>query len=382
MSDARSVRHLIKGLGPGGAERLVLHQVRAERGTITHHVAYLVAEKSHLVGDLEALDARVTRLAGGGGRWALGLRRLLRDEPTDLVHCHSPMLAAATRLLVRTLPRGQRPVVVSTEHNRWPRHHRLTRTANRLTIRLDAATIAVSADVAATIRGARPDQVRTIEHGIDLDLVRARAARADVRAELGANDDDVVVMCVANLRREKALDQLVEAARRACADAPTLRFALVGQGPLAADVDRWIAEAGLGDRFTALGYRTDVARLLSGADLFTLSSRHEGLPVAIMEALALGLPIVATAAGGVPDAVDDAGLIVSVDDPEALASAYVRLAAAPDERRELGRRAMVRGERFSVTRAIEEIAAVYDAATNASAGGSASGTSAGPRSAS
>lgn len=361
-----TVRHLVKGLGPGGAERLLVTQIIAEAGPFEHEVAYLVPAKDHLVAELTAASVEVRCLDGGSGvGWVRRLRRLLRDHPTDLVHVHSPAVAAVTRVVVRTLRRSQRPAVVGTEHNRWPRHHRLTRLANRLTIRLESATIAVSDDVASTIRGARPGQVRTIVHGIDLDAVRATADRAGARAEIGAGDDDVLVVCVANLRREKALDELVAAARRAIADQSSLRFALVGQGPLADDVDRWISEAGVGERFVALGYRTDATRVLSGADVFTLSSHHEGLPVAVMEALALGVPVVATAAGGIPDAVADAGIVTPVAEPERLADAYATIAGDADKRAELAALAERRADAFSVRRAIEEIRAVYETATRA-----------------
>jgi glycosyltransferase involved in cell wall biosynthesis len=122
----------------------------------------------------------------------------------------------------------------------------------------------------------------------------------------------------------------------------------------------------------ALGYRDDVPRVLSGADVFTLSSRHEGLPVAIMEALALGLPVAATAAGGVPGALGPAGLVSPVDDPAALAANHVALAREPARREELGAAARARAERFSIRRAVTEIDAVYAAATAASAGTRAS----------
>lgn len=365
MTSPRSVRHLVKGLGPGGAERLLVTQITADRSGSRHEVAYLVPEKQHLVPELAAHGVDAVCLDDTVGRfgWVRRLRRLLHDDPTDLVHVHSPAVAAVTRVLVRTLPSSSRPTVVGTEHNRWPRHHRLTRLANRLTIRLEAATIAVSDDVASTIVGARPGQVRTIEHGIDLDAARAKADRAAARAELGAADDDLVIVCVANLRREKALDDLVEAARLALADEPRLRFVSVGQGPLAAELDGWIVAAGIGDRFHALGYRTDAPTVVSGADVFTLSSHHEGLPVAVMEALAVGVPVVATAAGGVPAAVADAGVITPVADPRALADAYVAIARDDDRRRELAARAIERAEHFSVVRAIAEIGEVYDLAT-------------------
>ncbi len=358
------IRHLLKGLGPGGAERLVVAQATTS-GPTTHDVVYLIPEKQHLVPLLEAagitsrcLDATSAARPG----WIRRLRRLLVDDPVDVLHVHSPALAAVARLLVRTLAAPVRPAVVSTEHNRWPRHHRLTRLANRLTISLQAGTIAVSDDVKASIAGIDADRVAVVVHGIDVAAVRATADRAGVRRELGLADDDVVIVCVANLRREKALDVLVAAAREALDAVPHLHYLLVGQGPLAAEVDRWIAEAGIGERFRALGYRADATRVISAADALTLSSAHEGLPVAVMEALALGVPIVATAAGGVPDAVGAAGLISPVGDVDALAANHVLVATDVARRHTLAGAAPAESARFELNRSIAEIEAVYAAA--------------------
>ena len=360
-----TVRHLVKGLGPGGAERLLVTQVATATGPTTHSVAYLVAAKDHLVSELQQVGIDPVCLDGRNrAGWIRRLRRLLTEHPTDIVHVHSPAVAAVARVVARTVPRGRRPVVVGTEHNRWPRHRRLTRLANRLTIRLEAATIAVSEDVASTITGARRGQVRTIVHGIDLDSTRATADRTAVRAEMGIAPDATLFVCVANLRREKALDDLIAAAKHVIETGEDVHYLLVGQGPLADDVERWITEAAIGDRFTALGYRSDATRVLSAADVFTMSSHHEGLPVAIMEALALGIPVVATAAGGIPQAVGDAGLITPVADPTALATAHASLIDDPDRRRELAVAAGDQAERFSVRRATAEIDEVYRAVTS------------------
>lgn len=357
-----SVRHLLKGLGPGGAERLVVAQVAAATDPSRHDVAYLVPEKCHLVPLIEASGASTVCLEGpvlARAGWIRRLRRRMLDAPTDVLHVHSPAVAAVARLLVRTLPRRSRPRVVGTEHNRWPRHHRATRLANRVTIRLQDATIAVSDDVKETVAGISPERVSVIIHGIDTEAVRAAADRGGVRDELGVEPSDVVVMCVANLRREKALPVLIEAAATALAEEPRLRFFLVGQGPLAAEIDAEIERRNLGGRFTALGYRDDVPRLLSGADLFTLSSAHEGLPVAVMEALTHGLPIVATDAGGIAGAAGAAGRISAVGDPGALATNYIELAADTEQRERLSIAARHQAEHFSIERAAAEIAERY-----------------------
>ncbi len=367
MSERR-VRHIVKGLGPGGAERLIAGHVTSDRSGTTHDVVHLLAHKNHLVAELEAAGIEVTCLDARRGTrlgWVTRLRRLLHTDPTTIVHVHSPAVAAVTRLVVQTLPRRSRPRLIGTEHNRWPRHHRLTRLANRLTIRLETATIAVSDDVLSTIRGASRGQARTVVHGINLAAVRAAADRESVREELGAQEDDVVVVCVANLRREKALHMLVEAAGLALAEEPHLRYVLVGQGPLADDLDRWVEAADIEERFHVLGYRDDAPRVVSGADLLTLSSRHEGLPVAIMEALALGVPIAATDAGGTADAVGGAGILSPIDDPTALAASHVELARDTATRAAYAKQAEMEAERFSIERAIEEINEIYAEAEGA-----------------
>ena len=367
MAEPLRIRQLVKGLGPGGAERLVVTQaIGADPARHRHDVVHLLAHKDHLVPELtdagievRCLDARREL----DPRWVVRLRRDLVDDPVDVVHAHSPVVAAVARSLIRTLPARRRPAMVTTEHNRWPRHRRATRWANRLTIGLDDATLAVSDDVRASMRGR--DDIRTVVHGVDLAAVRAAADRPGVRDELGVAHDETLVVCVANLRREKALDQLVAAAAIATEQAPGLRYALVGQGPLEAEIRDAVAERGLASSFAVLGYRDDAPRVMSGADVFTLSSRHEGLPVALMEALALGLPVAATAAGGVRAAAGDAGLIVSVDDPAALAAAHVALAVDVARRDALAEAATREAERFAATRAIVEIEAIYDAVARA-----------------
>jgi len=359
---------LIKGLGPGGAERLLASQAATtDHRAFAVTAAYLVPWKDHLVDDLTAQHVDVVCLDGEREwdlRWAHRLRSLLVRREIDVVHVHSPYVAALARLVVRTIPRRSRPAIVATEHNRWPRHARVTRLANRLTIFLDDADLAVSDDVRTTMGPRALRRVEVVVHGVDLAAVRAAAAhRTEVRAELGIDDADVVVGIVANFRAEKAYDTLLAAAVEAvavAADRP-LRFVAVGQGPLEADIRALHATSGLGDRFLLTGYRPDAVRVMAAFDVFTLTSRHEGLPVALMDALVLGLPVVATRVGGIPEAVTDGieGLLVPVDDPVRLAAGYVELAADPERRAAMGAAARRRGDDFDVARSTARIEAIY-----------------------
>ncbi|MDQ3306341.1 MAG: glycosyltransferase, partial [Actinomycetota bacterium] len=206
--------------------------------------------------------------------------------------------------MVRTLPRRCRPVLVFTEHNEWRRHNPLTRAANLATAGLDDVHLAVSEGVKASLPARLRARTEVVICGIDVDGVRRFAPERDqVRAELGVSPEQVLVGTIANLRTEKAYPDLLRAARQVLDTELPVRFVAVGQGPLEAELDSLHAELDLGEGFRFLGYREDARRLLAGFDLFALSSRHEGLPVSLMEALALGVPVVATEVGGVPEAI-------------------------------------------------------------------------------
>ncbi|MDH3752615.1 MAG: glycosyltransferase [Acidimicrobiia bacterium] len=311
MTETR-VLWLVKGLGPGGAERLlVTHAHFADRSRYSYDVVYLVPGKNQLVGELAAESVPAECLGSGRSwdlRWAWRLRRRLAADPVEVVHSHSPMPAAVVRVLARTLPRSQRPRLVYTEHNEWGKHRRLTRWANRLTMPLEGSVIAVSDGVKRSMRTRRRDDVLVVRHGVDVDGVRAQADRAAVRDELGIADE-LVVGTVANLRWEKGYDVLLDAAAEIVRTWPDVRFVAVGQGPLEDELQARHERLGLGARFLFLGYRADAVRVMSGFDLFCLASRHEGLPVALMEAIALGLPVAVPDVGGISEIVDPDQLI-------------------------------------------------------------------------
>ena len=253
-----------------------------------------------------------------------------------MVHAHSPVAAASARLLVRSIPRSRRPVFVSTEHNRWPSHARPTRAANAATYVLNDAAIAVSAEVRRSMAAPFRASTQVIVHGIDLDQVRGhRRQRDQVRAELGVGPDQVLAVTVANFRAPKGYPDLLAAARLVARGPTPVRFVIIGQGPQEADLRRLHAQLGLTGTVDIVGYRADAARVTAAADLFVLASHHEGLPVSVMEALALGVPVVATDVGGLSEAVvdDDSGRLVPARRPDLLAAAVAELAG---ERRPAG----------------------------------------------
>ena len=144
-----------------------------------------------------------------------------------------------------------------------------------------------------------------VRHGIDVEAVAATLADRDaVRRELGL-DGRLVVGTVANMRATKGWPDLLAAARQVLDEVDDATFLAVGQGPMEEEIHRLHEQLGLGDRFRLLGFRPDAVRIMAGCDVFCLASHHEGLPIAVMEAMALGLPIVATDVGGLSELVVD-----------------------------------------------------------------------------
>lgn len=357
---------LIKGLGAGGAERLLCLAAEArDRERFRYEVGYLLPWKNALRGELEGNGVPVHCLEGAGEwrlGWAVRLRSLLRSAPFDVLHVHSPYVAAVARLVVRSLPRRVRPRVVSTEHVPWSGYVAATRLFNAVTFRLDDAHIAVSEGVRASIPEPLRRQVQVVMHGIVPERARRELAyRENARAEAGAGEGEILIGTVANLRAQKAYPDLLAAARRLLDAGAPVRFVAVGQGPLEAELQSLHRSLGLGDAFRFVGYRDNPARVMAGCDIFVLASLYEGLPLALMEALALGLPVVATAVPGVVEAITDGveGILVPPGRPDLLAEALGSLVREPDRRARLAEAARARSTAFDIRQAVRQTEGLY-----------------------
>lgn len=367
-SDARPIRvlWLVKGLGPGGAEHLMLAAATVrDRQGFRYEADYLLPWKDALVGDLEALGVPTRCLDVHDERdlrWAWRLRRRLLREPVDILHAQSPYPAGIARLVVRSLPRRVRPRLVYTVHNTFHSFSPPTRFLNGITYPLDDVDVAVSVEVHETIWKRLQDRTEIVVHGVLLPEVRAELAHRDkMRAQLGIGADEVVVGTIANFRAQKDYPNLLVAARVLFDRGWPGRIIAVGQGPLEAEMRALHAQLGLGDRVLLLGQRDDAIRVLAACDVFTMASDNEGLPVALMEALALGLPVAATAVGGIPEAVTDGveGLLVPPSQPEALADAIATITGDDERRARMAAAAATAGERFDIRVAATRIEQIY-----------------------
>jgi glycosyltransferase involved in cell wall biosynthesis/predicted N-acetyltransferase YhbS len=365
---------VVKGLGPGGAERLLVAAARAhDPRSVELECAYVLPHKDHLAGALEGAGVRCTCLSSRPRdlTWPAALRALLVAGDFDVVHVHSPVPGSVARSLVRTLPPDRRPALISTEHNTWRRHRAPTRWANRATSRWDAATFAVSAETAASMSGATAARARVLLHGIDVaSVAQQRTQREAVRAELGIGPDEDVVGTVANFTAQKAYPTLLTAARLVADRGRPVRVVAVGQGPLEQQVRSLVGTLGLEHTVLLTGFRDDAVRVMSAFDVFTLASDWEGLPVALMEALALGLPVVATRVGGVAEELTDGveAVLVPPGDPGALAAGWLGLLDDPARREALAGGSLRRAGDFDVRRSVVVLEATYSTLARAGRG--------------
>jgi glycosyltransferase involved in cell wall biosynthesis len=339
-----TVCQLLHSLDVGGAEVLAARLARGLLGT--HRFVFACLDGLGPLGEelrgegfpVEVLGRRpgtdwgcVRRLAG-----------LLRRERVDLIHAHqyTPFFYGVTaRLLCR------RPPVLFTEHGRWyPDRRRVKRVvANRLLIERRDRVVGVGESVRRALignEGIPAGRVGVVYNGIDLSAFSGPAPdRILVRREMGVSDGDLVALQVARLDSLKDHATAVRAFERVARHRPDAKLVLVGEGPEEGAIRDEVRRRGLESRVHLLGLRSDVARLLRGADLLLLTSVSEGIPLTLIEGMASGLPVVATRVGGVGEVVDEGrtGLLAPSGDDAALAALILRLAGDPALRARMGR---------------------------------------------
>lgn len=342
---------------PTGRPRVLRIITRLNIGGPAQHVLFLASglkgnfETVLVTGSPESAEGSMDDLAGALGviplrlphlrrplapladlRVLWSLWRLCRRLRPDIVHTHTSKAGLLGRLAARL---AGVPVVLHTFHGHvfhgyfgtWA--SRLAVLAERamgaLSTRLYAVSLSQRAELIA-LGIAPPEKIVTLSLGLDLDPLAPQLPRGALRRELGLGDDALLVGCVARMAPIKAHGDLLEAFARIVAGHPAAHLLLIGDGEERPALEREILARELGNRVHPLGWRRDLPAVYGDLDLAVLASRNEGLPVALIEAAAAGVPIVATRVGGVPDLLGGhpAAILVPPGDPEALAAAMSR----------------------------------------------------------
>jgi glycosyltransferase involved in cell wall biosynthesis len=293
-----------------------------------------------------------------------GLARFVREHDIEIVHAHAARDYHSAALAVRMAPRSR---LVLTRHVLFP-----LRKINRPLLKTVARVIAVSQAVAGSLRQngvIQSSKITVVHNGIDVDSFEQPAAVAGARSEVtgGGTERPMLVGTVGHLAPIKGQDVFVRAAASISARRRGVQFVVIGDDKSPEKgyrglLEQLIAELGLSEIVTMPGWHDDMPAVLSSLTLFVSAARSEPFGLAIVEAMASGLPVVATASEGALEILEDGltGKLVPLDDSEALAQAIEGLLDNPVERSRLGRNALhAARERFSLARMASDTERVY-----------------------
>jgi glycosyltransferase involved in cell wall biosynthesis len=301
----------VRGTGGGPEKTILLGAQRADPRQFAVTVCYIrdVRDRAFCV-DSRAADLgidylEVTERSSFDPAVGPALRRVVRERAIDIVHAHE----YKTDLVALWLARTEGTIPLATSHG-WTGHSRRERwlyyPIDKRVLRAFPMTIAVSGEIRSELlrAGVRPDRSRVVLNGIDHRMFRRdRSQESRARAELGLTPDDLVVGAVGRLEPQKRFDLLIRACAALRERRPTLRLIIVGDGSLRGELEQLAARLMPDGSCRLLGHCPDVVSLHHLFDVFVQSSDYEGTPNAVLEAMALETPIVATSAGGTAEMV-------------------------------------------------------------------------------
>ncbi len=366
-----SVLFVIDNLGPGGSQRYVAEMARfAPSFGVTPHVCSFrggdVFEAGLIRIGVPVLITPFSKLYGPDGFHALWkVVRYIRDHRIDIVHAFqtNPNILGAlagkicgTKVITSRRDMGDFGMRGSGRLASFE-----TKVINRLADRIMANSQA-ALDAAVAIENIPRHKMVLVYNGMDGERFAPPDDRTPLRKALGIDDDRCVFGIVAGHRKVKAVEVALSAFRRVKDVLPDALFLQVGDGPEREFLEGEAKRLSLGDSVRFLGVRPDVERLLPAFDIFLLSSKTESFSNAILEAMAAGLPVIATRVGGNPECVKEGetGLLVPSGSPEEMAKAMLTLARNPDLRRQMGRRGRERIlETFSYEKSREDLRRLY-----------------------
>lgn len=359
-----NILRVITWLPPGGIEKKILTVLpRLDRDRFCPRVL-CIRERGAVADELEAAGIPVDLIPLKSRLDPVGIMRMaqyMKHHEISLVHAHMYRSAVPATIAARI---AGVPVVTQVHNvDTWEsaRQVRMDRFLSRWRKAMIGVSEMVRQDIVGTL-GLADEKARLIYNGVDLREFAPPEDRRAARRQAGFPEDAVVVLMAARLVQQKNPAGFVEVARRLAPTHPQAVFAIAGAGRLEADVRLQIAQAGLEERVRLLGLRQPMAPVYQAADVFVLPSFKEGFSNALIEAMASGLPIVATAVGGAPEALEggQGGILVPPGDLDALQAAIEKLLSDEALREQKSMEARHRAQRFSIERMVQDVEALYE----------------------
>ena len=360
------ILQLITGLGQGGAEQIVLDLARGlDRSRFDVSVCSIL----DVSGPQGVYAARLNDIGVGVAslgltrKWqlrrAMALKDLIADLQPDILHCHMFHANVLGRWIGR---RAGVPKIVSTVHIAERRRRPWRFWLERRTDPLGTITVCVSHSVLefhSKKTGIPRERFTVIPNGIDTArFAEPSRSPAEVRAELGIAPGSKIIGSVGRLDAQKGYRYLIPAFARVLGELGDVELVIAGAGPEAAMLRRLAVQAGCADHVHLIGRRTDVPDLLHAFDVFAMPSLYEGLPLALIEAMAAGVPVVASAVDSVPEVLV-AGRLVRPADPAELVDALLDAFQHPDPEQTQQALAHAR-EHYDVSTMVAGYARLYD----------------------
>ena len=354
---------VVDSLQMGGAEQHAVHLAGA-LASQGHEVTLACSVEGSLAAQARKTGVSVSPLCHhlAKRRWsfafARGLRHLMRHTAFDLVHTHmyASNTAAMSALLGTTTP------LVITEHSearwrswraRWISHWAYQRAAHIIAVSRSIEHRLQEVDHVPAAR------LSVLPNGVPPYLFDPQDMALPLSQELSAGP---IVGVVARLQPEKGVQHFVQAAALVHRQQPAAQFLIVGDGPLRAELEAQVARRSLSEQVHFLGFRQDARRLMGSLDLLVIPSLSEGTPLVTLEAMAAGVPVLATRVGGIPEQIchGRTGWLVEPANPAALADAMLYLLSHPRERQELGQAGcQAVTQHFSFERMVQETLTIY-----------------------
>ena len=306
-----NICHIISGDLWAGAECQVVNLLSELIKTNGITFSAITFNPGRLTSELEKMGVNVTCLPEetlSSPGILLGIRKHIRDHAPDVIHCHGHkehILGCISNLLSK-----RRPKIVRTLHGMPEPFSRSARIraeffdeAQEFCLKyLTDRIIVVSQDMQHRLSNKSwAEKVTCVHNGIDCSRVRATVSRDEMRRRLGVKDDDFVIGTACRLVPIKRIDLLLEAFRMIKQVRPEVLLVICGDGPLYTELKEYAATLGIAGSARFLGHRDDIYDVMNTFDIFVLCSDHEGMPMALLEAYALGIPIVAANVGGIPE---------------------------------------------------------------------------------
>lgn len=363
-----SVLHIIKSLGRGGAETLLPETLnKHDKKKFDFHYAYFLPWKGQMVDAIRQEGGKVTLFSSKNNLQIMAkvfkLAAYVKKHNIQLIHCHLPWAG----ILGRMVGKMTGVPVVYTEHNVWERYHKLTYHLNKLSFSNQKKVIAVSADVANSIRKnyRKPQpEVQVVLNGINTEKFSAAYnSPKNIRQELGIPSDAVVVGVACVFRAQKRLTAWVEVAKLLHDKYPSMHFVVAGDGIMKDQIFSKAKELDTKSYIHFVGLQSEIRPYLQAIDIFMMTSEFEGLPIALLEAMSMGCMPACTDAGGISELVKDGenGVLVPVDQPLALAERledYLNNRDKIQHMKSAARQTVV--NHFSMQKMVGEIETIYE----------------------